>query len=230
MFKAIFPAVLFGSILLAASVHASVQIHSFPFVESIELGDPEVAQNLSMTGNLVEAGFFSSTAPSFDSSLGTLNSVSIVWSIGAEASGQVSSDAGVTSGGFSISSGASGNFFVDGDSYDGNGSGTGASNGPGGDVADSFNYGSNYVLDSGNEGSLFLNDFLDTTAGDTIVFSHGSSIGYQFDRLTEFAMTTEGELTVTYDYTPVPESSAFAAIASIFACGLVVLRRRHRCS
>jgi hypothetical protein len=184
----------------------------------------------SGTGSIVHAGsagLIGTGFNPFNSSLGTLKSFQIDWTVTTTASGTTSS----SGGNFGLNLG--GNLYLGTSGYSGMGGGNSTGGGP------------NSVIGPISATATDTNAFLVSNAGITynpamLAAVTGSSnfslkfVGYVYTSYTtmdSINSAMNGSVTLTYTYDPapntVPEPTSFA-IGSVLFTGLVAMRRRRR--
>jgi hypothetical protein len=174
---------------------------------------------------VVNTGDFTSTVSAFDSSLGTLNSFSIVWDMFFEMNGTVRNATPSTG---SISGGASGNVIVNGIGYNGGGGSNSIGGDPGEIISASFAVNVSDIFLSEDAGIFYDPQILAMVLGSSD-FDLGYDASYipRYNNLNGATASARGSVTLTYDYTATAVTSPITI--AIFGLGLVGLGwSRHK--
>lgn len=217
------PKVMFTALVLtaAAGLQAAtvVQTVDFDYSDSYVLPAGDSVEH-------VDATFFSGSFLPFNSSLGTLESITISWDVANTISGNTNASGNAPQASFGSS------LFVNEISYAGTGGGNSTGGAPGtpfsiqADIADTTtlqvsDFGSTYdpaILAAITGGSPY-----DVRYPSAITLLNSSGNDMVFD------VATLGTVTVTYNYAAVvPEPASCAALFGLVALGLVASRRRHQ--
>ena len=169
------------------------------------------------------------TVQPFDSALGTLNSVDIIWDITMDAEGT-----NLETQSSSISHSFGGAIYIDGARIDGFGIGSGGGAAPGATFSTSASSMDNKSILSTDTEENLVAAWNTITGASAYTLSMDASDGffgsYQFFgplANATIAFAEGSSISVEYSYTPVPEPSAFAVVVGVAALGLVSLRRRR---
>lgn len=191
-----------------ASAATVTQTANFTFSRTLVPGETDYS----------DPALFVTTVAPFDSSLGTLLSATIIWEVSG---GMVASLP--TGGGVSHAFG--GPVALDGLSIGGFGGGNGGGGAPG------------TLLDlplSTDPAALYSEIFIDSTNTQvwaTITGTESYTASWDFDMITnigggEGTISADADVSVIYNYTPIPEPTT-SALALLSALSLLSRRRRH---
>ena len=214
VFRAIFaiPAIL----LACPWARAAVFVQSVPFNLS--------ASGTTTTSPLVNSGDLTGTVDPFNPSLGTLSSFDVVWHMTYTL--DCVNDASGMGTGSSISCG--GNFFLGGTSYDGDGGGNSNGGPPNSSYTAAFQINHSNSFAVAQAGISYNPALLATvTGGSSYPAAYGISITPNLSHVSSWSASAVGSVTVSYNYTAVPEPLSAATVGAGLVAVAVGIRRRQ---
>jgi hypothetical protein len=191
---------------------------------TVNFSDTRIA---SGTGDIFHAdsnGLIGTGFNPFDSSLGTLISFQIDWTVTLTASGTTSASGG------SLSQNHSGALSLNTTSYNGMGNGNSTGGGPNvpiGPISANATKTDLFLVSGGAPAALLAA----VTGGSSFVLKYDSPIKTSYSSMASVDSVMNASVTLTYTYdpapNPVPEPTSLA-IGSVLFTGLIAMRRRRR--
>lgn len=210
-------------LFLALVLFGVVGLRAQTVVQTVNFSESDTFTAVTSSVQLVDSSFFIGTFDPFDDSLGTLTSYVIEWNLTNTGTGSFGGSGG------SLSVSVVGSLTLNGNNYD---NGVTGGNGTGGGPSQPFS-----VSASIERTNTFLVSEADTedeltyltavTGANTFTLGYTAPVNFSigFGSAT-FDASTSGSVTLTYNYTAVPEPSTYAAIIGALALGFVTWRRR----
>lgn len=193
-------------------------------VQTVHFDETATYTGATSDVQLVDESFFVGTFDPFDGSLGTLTGFVIEWSLENTATGNLGASGGsvtlVLVGPLTFNGGTYQFITPVVDTI------AGAPNTP---ISLSLPFGQTDTFLVSGAGSDYDSAFLDAVMGDApFTLAFGSAVSFSVAGSATFDAATLGTVTLTYNYTPVPEPSTYVAFAGVFMLGVAVWHRRRR--